>query len=364
MKVFLINSTVNQLVLVRELIHDLGLDPQECVAVIRKANKWTTRRFVIYDEAQVREFGEWHKVYLIPQWVGRNFPTYIVNFISYVLRARSIVNKYKPDMLIVGNYLNEPMRHIASLFVSQMPVMFLDEGLSTVNIMDERRKFFNGGKDRKSGFIASLIKNRLLGFKTGHVAGPITFYSLLNLSDDAMTRIRLCAYNRLRAELPPATIENAMFFLGGPFAEWGYMTREESSLLFSKVKEDFPGLPIVYFPHPLENLFELRKWAEEQTFEIRVVDRPFELHLYEQPVRPMHIASYYSYGVISCVHLFTDQLNYHFYEIPNNLLRKSNENVATMYRFITNTYRDNSHVTFHSWSGEFGNGGRFISAGS
>lgn len=348
MNIFLINGTPLQLMIANELKSKLNICDEESILAIRKI-KNDPYKFSIKDLEEVASYGSWKQVHFIAQRRVLNFVDYFRNFLEYSKVAKRIFKHAgQVERLILGNYGNEPMRHVANtLGRASENIIFLDEGSGTIQLYEKRSKWFVTGNEL-SPKTTDVIK-KLFGLVPGQVEQKISFFTQFDLKPASHTNIIQNDFALLKSQVNTFNRVDEVWVLGNPFPEKGYCDVDTYISWLSIVASQFSGKRIVYVAHPREQIGNLNNYAARLKFTIVSYELPFELQMLQLKTLPIAIASFVSTAFINSFDLFGSKTNHYCFEIPTNDIKKNVFEIAALYRYLKsiNNKLNFTFITIH-----------------
>lgn len=89
------------------------------------------------------------------------------------------------------------------------------------------------------------------------------------------------------------SLNDEIWFVGQPLIQMRKIDFQLFSFVIEKIKNQFPGKSIIYFPHPKE--LDVKKYFSG---EVRMLSQPFELYINKQKTLPLAVISFNSASII------------------------------------------------------------------
>lgn len=344
MNFFFINGTPLQLLIAEEIKKENDIKDENSILAIRKTDN-DPRKYNIKSISEVRTYGQWKNISIIPQKEVKSFLSYLNNFLRYVRATECLLETNgQIENIFLGNYGNEAMRHIANKYSQRgVNVVFLDEGIGTIQLYNQREIFFrNRGKTMVRW---SSILKYLLGLSTHHIKNKITFFTIYDLVETEHTKIIKNRNVVLKNSIQKYESQPEIFLLGSPFSERGYCSVEQYLDWLAFIKQYFSEHTIIYFAHPRENLIFLKLYQEKLSFEMRFNEMPFELYVLQEKILPNTIVAFVSTALINSYDLFGDLCRHVCFVIPIDQLYSKREAMLNLYAHLRQSYI-NSKIKF------------------
>jgi hypothetical protein len=341
MNIFLLNGTPIQLILAQEAKHVLGISDEDSILAIRNiAND--TYKLSIKTREEVLEFSSWKEIHFIPQIKFKNFLEYIKNFRQYISVARNLIESNQPvKNIFLGNYGNEPMRHIANTYAARgCAIYFLDEGNGTLHLY-QRREEAGGNlreqklKDKLRNALSDFFKVSLLGLKVYDVKYPVTFFTEYPLEPTPRTHILRHRFETIRKHTNDWKRDDRVYFFGNAFIDFRHLVKEDYFSFFSFITEYFKGERILYVPHPRERQDEVEEMAKKFSLEVLTTSLAIEIYLVKNKILPKYVGGFTSTSLSRVHQMLGPAVPVVSFRVPSRLLRVRKKIVENLYAYFS-----------------------------
>lgn len=350
MNIFLINGTGLQLIHAEELKYLYGISDDNAILAIRKT-KNDPYKFSIRSHEEVAQYGKWKEVHFIDQFKFKSFKEYIRNSFNYINKAEEILQSCgKIDRIFLGNYGNEPMRHIANKYAAKgTSITFLDEGIGTLHLYKSRELKNTGSLKRESvknkivkGLTRS-VKEMIYGMKLSDVSQPVTFFTQYNLPSTALTKIETNHFTLLRKRIQSWKETDEVYFVGNAFVNAQSVSKEDYNRYIAFICDYFKGKKIQYFPHPRESAAHVAELKDQYGFDVVNTDVPFEMYLLQNKILPATIGGFTSTALSSVHKMFGENVNVVSFKMPYNTILNKRPILENLYNhfhqeFVSKTF--------------------------
>lgn len=342
MHYFLINSNQLQMFDVEEVVENFKLNRDNCIIVVRRSSL-NGSKIAIRKDDDVRGFYEWRNIEFIEPLKFRfrlnllKFPYYIVDLLYYTKSVEKIISKYgKPTNIILGNYKNEGMRNIANSYKCTADVIFLDEGNTTVQYLNQRFEYFHNGKKPQN--ISAFIKNKIFNLTIDHPAYPIKFFTVYNGSSNENTNVINHSYEKNRAKLLKSFEKiNESAFIASILVEFKIVTRPIYIDLLKRIKSYYGDY--IYFAHPKEKDEDLMLYEAEVGIKIKRLDMPIEMYFLHNRKIFKNLITFQSSAIVNISKIFVQNINYHVLILPEELI--NNDKNKIQFRELYENFKKN-----------------------
>lgn len=323
MNYFLINSNQLQMFDVEEAVENFKLDRDNCIIVVRRSSL-NGSKIAIRKNEDLRCFYDWRNIEFIEPLKFRfrhnllKFPYYIVDLLYYTKSVEKLISKYgKPTTIILGNYKNEGMRNIANSYKSTADIIFLDEGNTTVQYLNQRFEYFRNGKKPQN--ISAFIKKKVFNLTIEHPEYPIKFFTVYNGSSNENTNVINHGYERNRANLLKSfEMIDKSAFIASILVEFKIVTRPNYVALLKNIKSQYGDY--IYFAHPKEKDEDLLHYKMEVGIKIKRLEIPIEMYFLNNSQVFKNLITFQSSAIINLSKIFSQNINYHVLILPEELI--------------------------------------------
>jgi hypothetical protein len=312
--IFLIKSPL-QLINALEARHYYGLPADECL-LLNLADRKSRSQI----DAMLSHNGSWSNALYVsdlPLFGSRNssrqgrggplkgvLRTRTLAFRRLSLLARSLDSEV--ERIVLGDYRNLPMRHLASVLPHRETIL-IDDGTATLTIARDRLDGKDQGRGLRQGKrFKGWLKRRLLGMQ-GREPDALTFFSTFQIQTRPSDRLVVNSFDLLRGSMVDLGRGEGVLFLGSPLTEAGIMGQAEHLEHLAAVRARFAGERLVYGAHRREKQEWLRLVAG-LGFEVKIFDFPIEYQIAMVGPRPRVLASFISTALANCKMIFGDAL--------------------------------------------------------
>jgi len=244
---------------------------------------------------------EWKSVQRIPLWDSISQKIYSIHnikimtlFVFKILRM-SLFKKYN---YLVVSQVDQFYSKCFYFIASANKIISLDEGNAVFRIVDQR----NSNK-RSSLF----MPKRIIFFSS---------YSIKVERPDIVVR---CNYDFSKNKLKTSKVNhNELWFIGSPYIEDRLINKDLYWTYIRKIRNDYKGKSIKYFPHRREKKKYLKILEKDYQFSIIKIDCPIEFFLLDNDQLPRIISGFLSAALLNLRNITNANIQIHSYFIDSN----------------------------------------------
>jgi len=227
------------------------------------------------------------------------------------------------ERVFFGGYLSTVRRDFVNRLACRERIL-LDEGSSTLEVVDLRRRRGGDPRFRASGerlnfprrrdrlLRGGLLRHRLmrlLGVRDEH-PGELTYFSVYDLDPPGSDRVVANDYRHLRARVEERPVSQDVLVLGGPLWEERIAVSLDVNLrVLEGIRRHYPGARLLYKPHRHESPAKVARVRDELGYELLHSDLPVELWLLRCSERPRALVGIYTSALATCARLFGPDLD-------------------------------------------------------
>lgn len=207
----------------------------------------------------------------------------------------------KVEVIVLGNYLIDYMRHFANT-VAHSALYVLDDGTDTLRINEARKR------EPATRIVSSVsrfkvfrnkIRNRYIDWNNNE-AESITFFTSYDIEVKNEDGLIKNEYRHLRSLTRSVVPVNEVFFLGQPLVEDGYIQSGTYTNLLSKIRDCLGPKGFVYIPHRRESSENVESLRRELELSIRKFEWPIEYQIFAKGDVPHVVASFFCSALDNC----------------------------------------------------------------
>jgi len=208
--------------------------------------------------------------------------------------------------------------------IQKNKVFLVDDGTATINIYDN---IIVQNKINKYSF--KRFRFYLVGLKV-KVLDEISLFTYFKLKYDNRFKVvkNNLTYFKKRLSKNTKNEEN-IIFLGQPFVETGYITKEEYIKCLKATKKLYKN-KIIYIPHRFEEENDELNNLIDNNFLIKNIDIPVELYFIENDISPQHIISFCTNAIFILDKMYESLLS-EAIVIPKERFLKNSNSFYTCY---------------------------------
>lgn len=340
--VFVVETPL-QMVNATEAKHCLGLG--DCCLVIMLSEPFPKRAF-----QPLLSFGGWKSIRYISvshrykplnlKWLGASAADAIN---EYIKESKQLLKRFafdrlarrlgKADNLVVGNLFAQYIQHLANRVHAQR-IYLLDDGTDTLRVNSLRKNSAHHVVPNRVSFIRWIKDHVRTAFIDWDIRQKesVTFFSSYELDvkpgDDYIRN----TYAFWRQRSKEAVRRDAVFFLGQPLVEDGYLSTNAYVNLLTEVIKFYQGKSVVYLTHRRETKAKLEA-LKAIGLTVDSFDLPIEVHMLTKEL-PEELASFFSSALDNSRIIFGDRLSVTAFRIGEHLFKPGHEFVAEIYHYL------------------------------
>lgn len=328
MNYFLINSNQLQLFDVEEAVEKFNLDRKNCVIIVRKsyenASKIAIKRIehvtFFYNWKNI-EFLEFPKVPWSPTFL--RFPIYLADILFYRNKVKKIISHYgTPTKIFLGNYKNEGMRDIANSYKNQAEIIFMDEGNTTIQYLQQRNQYLKANK--KDNKLSNIIKQNVFSLSVDHPNYFVKYFTVYDgPSNDATEVIKHHYENNRSRYLKSFNRTNESVFIASILVEFKIVSRSNYVKLLKSIKLEYGEF--IYFAHPKEKDEDLDFYEKELGVSCKRLDVPIELYFLKNSQLYSNLITFQSSAIINLSKIFGNIISYKIIILPEEFIEKEKD---------------------------------------
>lgn len=246
-------------------------------------------------------------------------------------------------LLGVGNYCQVYMLHLLNTNVFEKGIA-LDDGTDSLTAVTRRHAAFSKSMDGTSPSIATQqapilkglkhwIDSRFVRMVDNHPEVNIEFFSVYEIDIPERSTFARNDYTELRRTLTLGERSEAIFFLGQPLIEDGYLTEQTFTRLLEAVVSIYNSDNLLYVTHKRESE-RTHRLVSKIGIELVSFVEPIELVLASGDVCPSTISSFHTSALENCRLIFDGTFSLDAFRIPSDLLLHNQEAVDEIYRYF------------------------------
>jgi hypothetical protein len=264
----------------------------------------------------------------------------LLEYYRYFLqfRRRSRLNRFArsfPEIqnLFLGNYLQEYMRHFARR-ASHRNLVLLDDGTDTIRINSNRKQ--SSPRSEMGGVVGRAKRglHRYLHEWDAKHTDSVTFFSSYALETKAEDRLIRHEYSFYRNFLCQASRSEAIYFLGQPLVEDGYVSSETYTSLLENIRTRFSDSRFLYVPHKRESRAAVESLRDRLGLELMYPKLCIEYHIIQDRTLPKAVASFFCSALDNCRLIFGEEISVVSFYLGPELLVCGHDFVEDIYRYL------------------------------
>ncbi len=269
----------------------------------------------------------------------------LLEYYRYVLqfRRRSRLNRFARSFseiqnLFLGNYLQEYMRHFARR-ANYRNLVLLDDGTDTIRINSSRKQSSTQCEMERVVSRAKRGLHRYLHDWDAKHIDSVTFFSSYALETRAEDRLIRHEYSYCRNLARQASRAEAVYFLGQPLVEDGYVSSGTYTSLIGRIRTHFSDSRFLYVPHKRESRVAVESLRDCLGLELMNPKLCIEYHLVQDRTLPRAVASFFCSALDNCRLIFGEEISVVSFYLAPELLLCCHDFVEDIYKYFKSQER-------------------------
>lgn len=331
MTLFVLNAYPLQFLQAEEIKTKFTLKDEECLLIV-KEYVLENRKDKLLSLDEIAKYGNFKEKYFL-KYKFTNSWQFLKCQLNYRNTIINIIEKNQAiDRIVFGHYGNHVMKDVASKYSGKLDILFIDEGISTLNYYSIRE-----GIEKNKLTLKETCKRTITKFIYNFNYTEInntTFFTAYDLESTPNTKIIKNNYTLVKNQTKLREKRKCVYVIGNPFIERELLSKEDYFCAIQSIIEYFPQYEILYLPHPYEKQENIKDIVKKFRIEIFLYEEPsLELHLINATKLPLILVTTVSTALLNSYYLFGEQMSYFAFKLPTEKWNYKSNMIASIYDF-------------------------------